>query len=192
MLFNNPNSDTAKEYAEAVLLLAEKQGESQSLAGAREKAVRDTLDGVKKYRDEGMRDNLIHSVFKKRMELIKKVNTVKELKQIMIDPKPHYNGSGFVTSDYSVPEEELILWSITSLWGGGPLNEPAFKRYIALFQQVFGVDPSDPSADLSELKKCKVRTVCLDKEKEGQELPPEGIRNIGLYQSVVLKVISRG
>ena len=38
-----------------------------------------------------------------------------------------------------IPEEEMILWSLTSL--KGPLIPQGLKRYMDLFKQVFGVDP---------------------------------------------------
>ena len=42
--------------------------------------------------------------------------------------------SGFIPDAYSVPEEELICWSETSL--KGPLTAESFQRYMELFKQV--------------------------------------------------------
>ena len=47
---------------------------------------------------------------------------------------PHYDGAGFIPDAYSVPEEELICWSETSL--KGPLTAESFQRYMELFKQV--------------------------------------------------------
>ena len=47
---------------------------------------------------------------------------------------PHYDGAGFIPAAYSVPEEELICWSETSL--KGPLTAEGFQRYMELFKQV--------------------------------------------------------
>lgn len=41
---------------------------------------------------------------------------------------------GFIPDAYSVPEEELICWSETSL--KGPLTAEGFQRYMELFKQV--------------------------------------------------------
>ena len=45
----------------------------------------------------------------------------------------------FITSKYCIPEEEMIMWSCTSL--KAPLNEAGFKRYMQLFKEVFGFLP---------------------------------------------------
>ena len=55
--------------------------------------------------------------------------------QKLIRPNcPHYDGAGFIPDAYSVPEEELICWSETSL--KGPLTAEGFQRYMELFKQV--------------------------------------------------------
>lgn len=116
------------------------------VAKARTSAVMNTLARVKHYREKGIRNDVVHAVFEKRLALIMKAGTVKELNTIIEEPKPHYNGNCFITSEYGVPEEEMILWSFASLNGGGPLSPPAFERYMSLFKQFFGAEPTDPKA----------------------------------------------
>ena len=40
-------------------------------------------------------------------------------------------GNGFTPGKYDTEEEEVLLWSLTSLQA--PLNDPAYKRYEELF-----------------------------------------------------------
>ena len=48
--------------------------------------------------------------------------------------KPHFDGKKFVyTSPYAVEEEELLLWSLTSLQG--PLRDEGYRRYRELFEK---------------------------------------------------------
>ena len=149
MYFDNPELDSLFELSETMVSLGMKEDKSKPVAKVRTKAVMNTLARVRHYREKGIRNDVIHAVFEKRMALIMKADTVKELNKIMEEPKPYYNGSGFVASEYSVPEEEMILWSFASLNGGGPLNQPAQERYISLFKQFFGADPTDPKATFS-------------------------------------------
>lgn len=72
----------------------------------------------------------------KRLKLIAGATTIKDIKEIENEPKPRYTGNGFVTGKFSVPEEEMIVWSLTSL--EAPLIPAGFDRYMALFRQVFG------------------------------------------------------
>ncbi len=49
-----------------------------------------------------------------------------------------HNGSKFIPDEFSVPEEELICWSETSL--RAPLNEAGFNRYMELFRQILPME----------------------------------------------------
>lgn len=104
----------------------------------------DTAKHITNYQAEGIRDDLVEVVFDKRLKLIANATTAGELKIIMDQPKPHFNGNKFISDPLSVPEEEMILWSMTSL--KAPLMHEAFERYFELFKQVFGVDSIDADA----------------------------------------------
>ena len=57
-----------------------------------------------------------------------------EITEILKLSKPHFDGNAFVyTSPYAVEEEELLLWSMTSLQG--PLRHEAYRRYRELFEK---------------------------------------------------------
>ena len=135
---NECSPEDVMDYSDAILKLGSCEDKTKALAAARTEAVLNTLARVRRYREENIREDLVHTVYEKRLELILKASTVKELKEIMKEPRPRYNGQCFVSSPYSVPEEELIMWSLTSLWGGGPLNHYAYERYLSLFEDYFG------------------------------------------------------
>lgn len=101
----------------------------------------DAAKRITSYQDHGIRDDLVDIVFEKRLKLIGSANTAGELKKIMDQPKPHFDGNKFLSDPFSVPEEEMVLWSITSL--KAPLMPAAFSRYSELFKQIFGVEPID-------------------------------------------------
>ena len=95
------------------------------------------------YKRENIDSSLIRTIFEKRMDMIRKATTVAELKRITHPKPPHYNGNHFLpANEYAIPEEELILWSITSL--KAPLNHMAFERYMELFCQIYGALPGEP------------------------------------------------
>jgi hypothetical protein len=102
-------------------------------------ALWDTHKRANSYREMQIRDDIVDAIIEKRTQLILDATTVQELKSICAEPKPHYNGNEFITSPYCIPEEEMIMWSCTSL--KAPLNEAGFKRYMQLFKEVFGFLP---------------------------------------------------
>lgn len=136
--------DSIMEFAEAACMLPDSESEPKKLADARSRAVEDTLRRAAYYRKEGIRTDLVHTVVEKRLKFIFAAKTQQALKQIMAEPKPRYTGNGFDTSEFCVPEEELIIWSFTSL--KAPLMPAGFERYLSLFQQVFGCSPEEYSA----------------------------------------------
>lgn len=87
------------------------------------------------YRERGFLGKLLCGIAEKRGAMILKTSSKTEMERVMKPRAPHYDGAKFVPDEYSIPEEEMIAWSETSL--RGPLIEPAFKRYMELFEQFF-------------------------------------------------------
>lgn len=58
-----------------------------------------------------------------------------ETNEILKPQCPKYDGNKFTTNKYSVPEEELIVWSKASLTA--PLNTVSCERYMEVFKTVF-------------------------------------------------------
>ena len=140
MITGNKELDNIMEIAEAVFACPEAGKYTKSVEEAKYEAIQKVLKTTQCYREHGFMSELVHAVFTKKMEMIKNANTVKDLKEIEKGSLPHFNGNSFMTGPFHIPEEEMILWSLTSL--KGPWIPQGLKRYMDLFKQVFGVDPS--------------------------------------------------
>lgn len=112
-------------------------------------AASDTPDRVKKlrlgavgslqrylrhYRLLGYMPKLLYAIAEKKCRMIGSIETKSEMEKLIRPNCPRYDGARFIPDPYSVPEEELICWSETSL--KGPLNAEGFQRYMELFKQV--------------------------------------------------------
>lgn len=137
--FGDKTLDSIMEIAASIFLMPEPGSESKRLSDARAAAVQTTLQRAAYCREKDVRTDLVHAVVEKRLKLIAEATTVKEIREIEAEPKPRYTGNGFVAGRFSVPEEELILWYLTSL--RAPLVQAGFDRYMSLFQQIFGFMP---------------------------------------------------
>lgn len=93
------------------------------------------------YKSEHFCTDLVYAIAEKRSDLILRAKTLSEIREAAKEPKPSYNGATWRETPYDVPEEELILWSLTSM--AAPLNEVAFHRYMALFEAFYGKKPED-------------------------------------------------
>ena len=112
-------------------------------------AVSDAADQVKKlrlgaisslqrclryYRQLGYMPKLLYAIAEKKCRMIGSITSKSEMEQVIRPRCPHYDGTRFIPDAYSVPEEELICWSETSL--KAPLNAAGFQRYMELFKQI--------------------------------------------------------
>ena len=112
-------------------------------------AASDTPDRVKKlrlgavgalqrylrhYRQLGYMPKLLYAIAEKKCRMIVTITSKTEMEKLLQPNCPHYDGAKFQPDTYSVPEEELICWSETSL--KGPLNAEGFQRYMELFKQI--------------------------------------------------------
>lgn len=134
--------DNLNDYALEVFLAASVIPEPgtcpDTVQAAKLEAVSKVLQRISFYRSRGFLPHLIHCVFAKKMKMISEATTVKDLRAVSDVPKPHYNGNRVIPSDFSVPEEEIMIWSLTSELG--PLNDAGFRRYMELFEELFGID----------------------------------------------------
>ena len=86
------------------------------------------------YEKDGFLPELIETVFCKKAAFIMKAKTKAELEEIIKPSVPRYSGGIFYPGNpYHVEEEELILWSKTSL--KAPLISQGYKRYQELFEK---------------------------------------------------------
>lgn len=84
------------------------------------------------YLKQGFLESIVCEFHRKKVEMIMQAETKGEITEILKLSKPHFDGKKFVyTSPYAVEEEELLLWSLTSLQG--PLRDEGYRRYRELF-----------------------------------------------------------
>lgn len=96
-------------------------------------AMQTVLQYLRHYQKLGYMPKLLNAIAEKKCEFILSVTTKGEMDRVVRPRCLHYNGNQFIPDKYSVPEEELICWSETSL--RAPLKEEAYKRYLELFKQ---------------------------------------------------------
>ncbi len=86
------------------------------------------------YEKEGFLPELVETVFCKKADFIMMAKTKTELEEIVKPSIPRYSGGNFYPGNsYHVEEDELILWSKTSL--KAPLIPQGYKRYQELFEK---------------------------------------------------------
>ena len=107
-------------------------------------AVRQAAALADAYAREGIREDLVNTVMEKKIDLILNAQTVQEVRRAASLPKPRFTGAEWVEDPFTVPEEELILWSRASL--PGVLTSYGRQRFQALFKQIFGQLPSEAAA----------------------------------------------
>jgi len=138
------NNDACFELAVAGALLDISLDDAcaERLSAAKLEAVRSASAVCQGYLHQGIREDLIFRILNKRLEMILKAESQSQLDKICRPRAPHYNGVRFVpSSEFSIPEEEMLLWSMTSL--KGPLISAGYDRYMELFRQVFGGLPGE-------------------------------------------------
>lgn len=84
----------------------------------------------------GINPSLTLTIYKKKIQQIREAESADDLKLTLMHPKVRYNGCEVVPDNkWVLPEEELILWSNTSLIA--PLTKEGFERYMKIFKEVF-------------------------------------------------------
>ena len=141
---NADEFELAMDWAEGLMALPDADVLPEPVLKAKVAAIKDSIALAREYRRANIRSDLVRIVLHKRFKLIRAADKVGDLREIAAPPKPHFNGNRVIPGRFDVPEEEMILWSITSL--KGPLVPAGFDRYMELFRQVFGVDINDPNA----------------------------------------------
>ena len=91
------------------------------------------------YENHGIRPDLIETVLDKKLRMVKDAESKAELKEIRKPSVPKYLHGYFWTGPFSVPEEELILWSLVS--PNHKLIPAASERYAEVFRRVYGMLP---------------------------------------------------
>ncbi len=108
-------------------------------------AYKSAIGRAKEYLDEGFDEWLVTDALKRRFDYIEKAKTVEELKTIIAEPKPHFDGKKYVTGTYYFPEEEAFKWSLAST--KAPLNEAGNARFFELCKYLFVQDARRDTSD---------------------------------------------
>ena len=93
------------------------------------------MSQLRQYKERGFLEELLCAIAEKKGKLILAATTKREMEQILFPRVPHFDGNRFIPDKYSIPEEELIAWSETSM--KDPLIAAASDRYRELFSIVF-------------------------------------------------------
>lgn len=111
------------------------------LTTAKLDALRKVAGIVETYEKYDFNRKIVDAIMEKKAKMLLEATTHEAIQEIVSLPKPYYDGTKWHVSKYSVPEEELVLWSIAS--AKAPLIPEAVDRYLAVFKQVYGYDPID-------------------------------------------------
>lgn len=115
---------------------------TEKLAAAKLEAVKTAVAIYHGFLCKGIREDLLFRILERRLDMIRNASTQSQLNAICYPKAPHYNGGQFMpSSEFSIPEEEMLLWSMTSL--KGPLISAGFERYMELFRLIFGGLPGE-------------------------------------------------
>lgn len=120
-----------------IILSASSLDESDKLLWEKFTAILELIPKIKFYSNKMFsEERLVRPIAMKKIEFIKAAATKKQLTEILKPPKVRYNGNKVVSvGDYVIPEEELIIWSLTSL--EAPLMDVGLQRYKEVFLLVF-------------------------------------------------------
>ena len=133
------------EYSRCIMELLMDDTLTEELRSRRFDALRRLRGIIDGYEGDGLLPELIETVFCKKADFIMKARTKAELEEIVKPSIPRYSGGTFYPGNsYHVEEEELILWSKTSL--KAPLIPQGYKRYQELFEKYVRDDARNEAA----------------------------------------------
>lgn len=89
------------------------------------------------YVKDGFDEKILDAIMEKKARLILDATSIQDVRELSNPPKPYYDGSKWMCSKNSVPEEEMIWWSKASL--RALLSSEAVERYAELFKQFYGM-----------------------------------------------------
>ena len=133
------------EYSRYITELLMDDTLTEGLRSRRFDAIRKMRGITARYEEENFLPELVKTVFCKKADFLMKAKTNAEIEEILKPSTPRYSGGIFYPGNlYHVEEEELILWSKTSL--KAPLIPEAQKRYQELFEKYVGNGIKDVAA----------------------------------------------
>lgn len=136
--------DRIVTYAMAIAQLVTDDTLTDKMRSRKFSAVQKAVAITGAYAKEGIREDLVDTIMEKKTNLILNAKTLEEVDRAANPPKPRYTGGEWIDDPLSVPEEELVIWSRTSL--KGPLTHAGQQRYLSIFKKVFGWSPDEVPA----------------------------------------------
>ena len=125
-------------YAMAIAaLIVKHDDENDKLLNEKFEAIKRVYATVEWYAKDGFMEQIVDTIMEKKAKMILDATSVKDVRELDNPPKPQYDGNKWYNSPNSVPEEEMVWWSKTSL--KVPLSYEAMRRYEELFKQFFGM-----------------------------------------------------
>lgn len=109
--------------------------ETEKVIELRYEAMKSLTSRLASYKSHGYIEKLLCAIARKKADMIMRTSTKTEMEKVMKIRPPYFDGVKFIVDEYSVPEEEMILWSETSF--KAPLRYEGVKRYKELFEQIF-------------------------------------------------------
>ena len=94
------------------------------------------MSAAKEYLNAHLLSTLVNAVVAKKSKMILEATSAEVIRELSQPPRPLYSGGRWKASEYSVPEEELLLWAYVS--PNAKLPPEAAARYEELYIAVFG------------------------------------------------------
>lgn len=130
------------EYAKCIAELLADETLTEELFCLRMQAMQRLRAITAQFERDGFLKELVESVFCKKAAFIMAATSKSQLEEIVKPSTPHYScGKFYPRGPYHVEEEELLIWSRTSMIG--PIIPSAQKRYEELFEKYCGVKAND-------------------------------------------------
>ena len=129
-------SDRSLIFLDAMTNLLTAPGHSARLFEAKQQALSRAAGICKEYSKQGIREDLLCIILKKKTALILEAETIESVRQAANPPRPRYNYGIWEEGPFWIPEEELAIWAIVS--PNNKLSAVAQERYMDLFARTFG------------------------------------------------------
>ncbi|MDO4275046.1 MAG: hypothetical protein Q4D16_15360 [Eubacteriales bacterium] len=133
------------EYAKCIAELLTDETLTEDIFCLRMQAIQRLRAITAQFEKEGFLEELVEQVFKKKAAFLMEATSKTQIEKIMKPSTPHYScGNFYPGSCYHVEEEELLIWSRTSMLG--PMIPSAQKRFEELFEKYCCKEDTDLAA----------------------------------------------
>lgn len=121
------------------------EDENEKLIGEKFEALQKTWAILESYAKHGFSERILDIIMEKKYEMLQEATKISDVREITVPKAPEYLWNGWSISKFSVPEEEMIWWSMTC--SKVPLIDVAFKRYQELFNNFYNQCSNDTAGE---------------------------------------------